>query len=169
MPFNLNNLILTIKFLLPMWTANVALNFFHFYKRRSGFWDYTLDLGKKFFDGRRILGDAKTVLGLPMAIFFGFLGGWILSQPKIGVFMGLFTYLGALLSGFLKRRLGIKRGGCLPIIDQTDYLIVGSIGLRLLGYRVDSTLFLTAFFVTLIVHTSANIVGFRLGIKDNPW
>ena len=152
-----------------MWTANIALNLFYFLKKKKGFWDCPLDFGRKFFDGRRILGDAKTVLGLPIAVFFGFLGGWILSQPKTGLFMGFFTYIGAVLSGFLKRRLGLKRGKCLPIIDQTDYLIISYVGLKLLGFNINADLFITAFFITLIIHPLANIVGFRLGIKDNPW
>jgi len=154
-----------------MWTANVALNILWYLQREFNYFsfDYPLDLKKNFFDGRRILGDAKTFLGLPVALFFGFLGGWVLAQPKMGILLGFFLYLGEIMSGFLKRRLGVKRGERLFFIDQTDYVITGFLGLKILNIKIEIQTLIIALFFALIAHPFACRLGYRLKIRTKPW
>lgn len=109
-----------------------------------------MDLGKNFRDGRRILGDGKTVRGLIAGTACGFaagiiqigvapiiagnvLTGWPFFQsaldaysPGMVLVVGLMA-LGALLGdsaeSFIKRRLDIKRGAMFPVADQLDFVL----------------------------------------------
>jgi CDP-2,3-bis-(O-geranylgeranyl)-sn-glycerol synthase len=109
-----------------------------------------IDRGKKHKDGRRILGDGKTVSGF----FFGILGGMAIgSLQSLGVnyygaeaheyftdftpgdmlsacgFMGvvfamcLGAMIGDLIASYVKRRKGLKRGKAAPIVDQLDFVV----------------------------------------------
>ena len=156
--------------LAPLWTADFALNYWYYLRKRYGWWDYPLDSNKNFFDGKRIFGNSKTVLGLPISLIFGTLGGFIISDPFIGCFLGLMVYLAAIIAGFTKRRLGLQRGAAFPVIDQTDYIIAAYMGLKLLGMEfVSDEGFIAAFFISLVIHSSSNVIGYYLGIKKNPW
>lgn len=102
-----------------------------------------LDFGKDFFDGRRILGDGKTIEGLIGGTMVGtFVGlsqfgllyfldagetqwgfGMDMYAIVIIVLIAFGALFGDLLGSFLKRRLNIKRGAKFPIMDQYDLVI----------------------------------------------
>src|SRR5437867_8024605 len=89
-----------------------------------------LDGGKNFFDGQRILGAHKTFRGLFAGIITGSLVGLAESSFNSHLLLGGFmialgTVLGDLLGAFFKRRIRIKPGSPLPIVDQLDFVFGG--------------------------------------------
>jgi CDP-2,3-bis-(O-geranylgeranyl)-sn-glycerol synthase len=82
--------------------------------------------------------------------------------------------VGDLLGSFTKRRLGLKRGAPLPLVDQLDF--VG--GAWLLLFVVARAWFIETFSVEIIItviiitpvlHLFTNYIGFKIGKKRVPW
>jgi len=106
-----------------------------------------IDFGKKWKDGRRILGDGKTWRGL----FFGSLLGTIVGFSQavaakyltenglniigldyfegfplmipIVISIGMGALLGDIVESFFKRRIGKKRGEDWVLFDQLDFIV----------------------------------------------
>lgn len=144
--------------------------------------------GGRDWRGARILGDGKTWRGTIGGILAGTGLALILNVVRgvIGIgFLPEFTFVAALAlstgamlgdigASFIKRRSGRERGAAFPGLDQLDFLI-GAIVMtvllaggwlwNVLGMRGIVFLLL----VTPVVHLTANRIGFRLGLKDEPW
>ena len=139
-----------------------------------------MDFGRKFRDGRRILGDGKTWRGF----FGGLLTGTLIAviqycltpdfygsldtALKLGFALSLGALLGDLIGSFIKRRVGMPRGYSAVGLDQWGFLIVALI----LAYPIKTlstgqVLFLLA--VTPIIHWAANILAYKMGWKNVPW
>jgi len=110
-----------------------------------------IDLGKKFVDGKRILGDGKTIRGLvagtlcglgigfvqvkfaPYLASIGLFNEWPSFQSALGAYsysamlvvflMALGALLGDSAESFIKRRLNLKRGAMFPVADQLDFVL----------------------------------------------
>ncbi|MDW7776373.1 MAG: CDP-2,3-bis-(O-geranylgeranyl)-sn-glycerol synthase [Methanosarcinales archaeon] len=110
-----------------------------------------MDLGKNFRDGRRILGDGKTIRGLvagtvcglvtgliqigvaPRIAENGLLSDWPFFQSALDAYssgtmlvvglMALGALLGDSAESFVKRRLNLKRGAMFPVADQLDFVL----------------------------------------------
>jgi len=140
-----------------------------------------VDLGKKFFDGRRILGQGKTFKGTLAGLFFAFLGVLAVStvfpqtSQVIGadyVFYGVLLAVGAVLGdfggSFLKRRLGVERGKSVFLLDQLDFVAGGFIvGAVLVVPSTLEIVFLLAF--TLLIHVIGNKLAYFGRMKRVPW
>ncbi|MFA4855130.1 MAG: CDP-2,3-bis-(O-geranylgeranyl)-sn-glycerol synthase [archaeon] len=140
-----------------------------------------IDFGRNFFDGRRILGNGKSIKGTFAGIFFASLGvlainvvfpqtGEILGTNYFwyGVLLAFGAILGDFAGSFLKRRLNIERGKSVFLLDQLDFVAGGLAAGALLA--VPSTLeaiFLLAF--TLLLHVVSNRVAYIGKIKRVPW
>lgn len=132
-----------------------------------------MDRERNFFDGQRILGAHKTIRGL----FAGIIAGSVIglaespvdSHLLLGGFMiGLGTVLGDLLGAFFKRRIRIKPGDPLPIVDQLDFVFGG----LLLGQLVFPLRLLSILIVVLVtppIHLGTNYGAYLLGIKRRRW
>ena len=178
----LNILIETIWLMLPAYTPN---NFAVIFGGGT-----PIDLGKKFIDGRRILGDGKTFRGLLSGIFGGVLTGFVQYNVEklVGInlyskfpledvltFFFLFSFgslMGDIFGSFIKRRIGIERGGKAPILDQVDFLIFSFLFAYL--HEVFKELFrieiiILAFLITPILHRLTNFIAYLLKLKDVPW
>jgi CDP-2,3-bis-(O-geranylgeranyl)-sn-glycerol synthase len=116
-----------------------------------------VDFGKDFFDGRRILGDGKTIGGTIGGTLVGFTVG--MAQITLLLFLSatdtMWSYgdswyaipivalvafgalFGDLLGSFLKRRLNFERGAKFPIMDQYDLVIGVIIILLILPFSRD--------------------------------
>jgi len=82
-------------------------------------WDWPLDGGLHFADGRRLLGRSATVRGLVSAVAATTGAGLILGFPgRTGMLVGFFAMVGDALSCFLKRRLGLEPGARAIGLDQ---------------------------------------------------
>ncbi|MDR0778775.1 MAG: CDP-2,3-bis-(O-geranylgeranyl)-sn-glycerol synthase [Methanomassiliicoccaceae archaeon] len=155
-----------------------------------------VDLGRSW-KGKRILGDGKTWRGFFGGGFAGFVlgmilmgialllkaedpwgygGGWTVVCIVLSLSFG--SLLGDMMGSFIKRRLGIQRGQKAPILDQYDFLI-GAFLLTMLfnwkwvystyieGWNILALIFLLA--ITLLLHRAMNIIGYKAGLKKEPW
>jgi len=141
---------------------------------------YPIDFGKKFFDGKPILGKNKTFRGffsgLIVGTTIGYLESVFLNYPSenssllFGLLLSLGALFGDLAGAFVKRRIGLSPGDLLPIIDQVDF-IIGAILLSLpLSLQILSwELILAVLIITPPMHLLTNFVAYKLGLKSNPW
>ena len=135
-----------------------------------------MDFGKHFFDGKRIFGNNKTFRGFFFGWGVGFgvglVEGLVFGFGNYSVLFSLLIPLGALLGdlagAFIKRRLSIKPGGLLPIVDQIDFVvgaIVISIPLAIIGWEVAVTVLL----ITPPIHLFTNFLAYKMTLKRHPW
>ena len=135
-----------------------------------------MDMGKKFLDGRRIFGDGKTIrgfaCGLVVGTIVGILQGIAGAQLKEYLLLGFLLALGALLgdlaSSFIKRRLGIERGGAAPGLDQLSFVVVALLlasPVNLPSWQVIAVILI----ITPPIHLATNFIGYKLGLKDRPY
>ncbi|TFF91941.1 CDP-2,3-bis-(O-geranylgeranyl)-sn-glycerol synthase [Candidatus Thorarchaeota archaeon] len=153
-----------------------------------------IDGGKRFRDGRRILGDGKTIRGFLVGVLFGTLTGIgqvlvapflfpilseyvvVTAEMEAILFMSLPTAvllsIGALLGdmggSFLKRRVGLQSGGPAPVLDQLGF-IIAALALASPVIQPSAIYVIVLISVTLLTHWISNVAGYLLGFKDNPW
>ena len=156
-----------------------------------------IDGGRTLKDGRRILGDGKTYRGLFAGIFFGVLAGslqtWLNSggftvfgiempsfgQDYLSVFKVIFalacgSLFGDMFKSFFKRRMGLKRGASLPLIDQLDFVAGAWVFTYLTAHEwflsnFTPWIIVTVLLITPLIHLTTNIIGYFAGIKKEPW
>lgn len=127
-----------------------------------------LDMGKKFFDGERILGDGKTVEGFLMGVTVGSFIGFLLGDVFFGFLSGFGAMVGDAFGSFVKRRLGLKRGEFFYPWDQIDFLIGAYVFLSPFYYiNIYHALIILA--LTPVVHLLTNVIAYVLKIKKEPW
>jgi len=137
-----------------------------------------IDFGKKFIDGKRLLGDGKTWEGLVTGLLGGSLASIVVSTYlrqssfiPISVLASFMALIGDILESFIKRRLGIKRGEPLPILDQLDFAIAATLTYAILGYMKEVALdyIIMALLIILIMHLTTNVIAYLMKLKDRPW
>lgn len=180
------DILLSLWFILPAYVANASPVLL------GG--GTPIDLGKKFFDGRRIFGDGKTIRGFISGIFCGFLVGLlqVFVNPTleklieqhvtllpyqrsllrtnfiIAILLPMGAMVGDLIGSFIKRRLGLERGAPAPLLDQLDFLI-GALLFTSFVFTVPFICVTILLVVTLIIHLLTNALGYILGLKNVPW
>ncbi len=156
---------------------------------------FPMDLGRNFPDGRRILGDGKTwtgylggslagvLVGLILAGIFlvtGFAGGRPYGNTIESVLVTLMAMSFGSLTGdvagsFIKRRIGIQRGGKGALLDQWPFALVSFLFIYLFSghffmtYYGDIVGALAILIITPPLHRGVNIIGFAMKKKDVPW
>ncbi|MEB3862138.1 MAG: CDP-2,3-bis-(O-geranylgeranyl)-sn-glycerol synthase [Desulfurococcales archaeon] len=136
---------------------------------------HPIDMGARMPDGRRVLGDGKTVEGFIVGVLAGLVVGILetlaLNENLIGA--SLASSVGALLGdmagSFIKRRLGKERGAPVPLLDQLDFYIGALAMLYLAGYSISMGAAMVMAFVIIILHVSTNWIAYQLGLKSVPW
>ena len=179
----LNLLLKTIWLLIPAYTPN---NFAVVFGGGT-----PIDFGKNFIDGRRILGDGKTirgfVCGVAGVIFCGILQFNLEKLFGVALFsslafsdalvliasLSLGSLTGDVLGSFIKRRFGLKRGQAFPFFDQLTFLVVAFI-FACFSSPFFSQLFtldviVVALVLTPILHLLTNYLAYKLRLKDVPW
>jgi CDP-2,3-bis-(O-geranylgeranyl)-sn-glycerol synthase len=138
-----------------------------------------------YWGKNRLLGDGKTYGGFFKGFSCGFLIG-IIQQLLSGSF-GTFPHslvtlvclsagamLGDLLGSLIKRKIGLKRGVPLPLVDQLDF-VAGAWLLLLVFARhwffeaFTLNVIIAALIITPLLHLSANYIAFKMGKKNVPW
>ncbi len=135
-----------------------------------------MDFGRNFVDGKRIFGNNKTFRGFffgwGVGFAVGLMEGFAFGFQNYPILFALLIPLGALLGdltgAFIKRRIGIKPGGLLPIVDQIDFVVgavVFSLPLALIGWDEAATVLL----ITPPIHLFTNFLAYKMKLKKNPW
>ena len=155
-----------------------------------------IDFGRTW-GGKRILGDGKTwrgfiggglsgvALGLIMigiSYFFDPDNFWGFGQfwSCLGILFCLSfgSLIGDMLGSLIKRRMGLARGQKAPILDQFDFVIGAFLITAIFyphwiydtyieGWHIAALIFVLI--MTLILHRAVNIVGYKAGLKKEPW
>lgn len=156
-----------------------------------------IDGGRILKDGRRILGDGKTYRGLFAGIACGVLLGLFqmlflipasellhISLPSFSgrgsttmvILLSLASgsLFGDMFKSFFKRRLGMKRGASLPLVDQLDFVLgawvftyLSSPGWFAINFTRD--IMVAVLVLTPLLHLTTNVVGYIIGVKKEPW
>lgn len=161
----LNMSLYVIYFMMPAYLANVAALSFGGGK--------PVDFGRYFIDGRRIIGNGVTwrglIIGTIIGTFFGSIQGIISGNLLEGMLIGLFLGGGALIGdacgSFIKRRLKIERGRPAPGLDQLDF-VIGALLFTSIIVVLPLEMILLIVIITMILHVSANIIAYFIGIKE---
>ena len=159
---------------------------------------YPIDQGRTLADGNRILGDGKTWSGLIGGTLGGVLVGYtqlnfgnsfieliIGNSPKdlwgespfvIFFLLSFGALFGDMSASFFKRRSNLNRGDKSPVLDMFDFVGMALILSLLFGNGwLQSWLFdgigplITLLLLTPILHRGVNIIGFKIGVKNEPW
>ena len=137
---------------------------------------HPIDNDIKLRDGRPLFGKGKTwegfLGGLTVGVIFGLLVKLALIDYPI-LFLSLYIPLGALLGditgSFIKRRLGIKRGDPLPLLDQLDFYIGSTIPIILCKRIPSVTSLVLMALVIYLLHKYTNLLAYKIGLKKVPW
>jgi CDP-2,3-bis-(O-geranylgeranyl)-sn-glycerol synthase len=159
---------------------------------------FPIDQGKKMGDGNRILGNGKTWSGLLGGTIGGIVVGYLqlnfgnsIIEGIVGtnseIFWGDTPFLiffllafgalfGDLTASFFKRRQNLNRGDKYPLLDMYDFIVMSLLLTFILGggwlqtWIFDGTVPLfTLLIATPILHRGVNIIGFKIGLKNEPW
>jgi len=177
---------LAIWFGLPAWIANAS--------PVLGGGGRAIDGGRFYRDGRRILGDGKTIRGFIVGIIFGVLTGLgqmlaapylhpilaqfvtvtpemelvLYTQIPVVILLSVGALTGDIVGSFIKRRVDVKSGNPSPFMDQLGFIIMALI----FAYSViqpRSIYVVILILITLGIHWISNALGYLLGLKKNPW
>jgi CDP-2,3-bis-(O-geranylgeranyl)-sn-glycerol synthase len=156
----------SLKFIFPAYCANAVPVI------AGG--GYPIDFGKKFFDGKPILGKNKTFkgffFGLVVGIAVGLIESIFFAYPlSFGLILSLGALLGDLTGAFIKRRLGLAPGNLLPVIDQVDFIIGAILFSFFFSFSARLELIIAVLIITPPIHLLTNFAAYKLGLKDNPW
>lgn len=140
-----------------------------------------IDAGKKFLDGKPILGSHKTFRGFFVGLAIGTSVGFIqyiflqsndflkeVLQFQFSISLGFMLSLGALvgdlIESFFKRRLGLRPGSPLLIADQLDFVVVALL-FSLLVSPPPLLIVLIIIVITPPIHVLTNFLGSPLRKK----
>jgi len=176
--------------MLPLFISNPSAVFFGNNK--------PIDGGRKWGDGKRILGDGKSWGGLVGGTLAGVLGGiimalivrnmnageyWLFGESQGEVLKNVFlvsvgALVGDMSASFVKRRMNFERGKAVPGLDQYDMILGVWILLMIFSWGWFSVRFIESgrwvgliavLVLTPALHRAANIVGYKIGLKQVPW
>lgn len=163
----LDLLIKFIIFYLPAYIANGSpVVFSKFYGP-----GHPIDMGIVFTDGKRLLGDGKTIEGFLTGTLAGSLAGLILTYVGLhsmssSITLSIGAMIGDSLGSFVKRRLGFKRGEWAPLLDELPFIII-ALGLHhVFVYALPFDCWITALLLTPVLHKSTNILAERIGLRS---
>lgn len=182
MVFTVWSLIGAIWLILPAYAVNGLMPLVGFKKN-----NHPIDFGKKW-RGKPIFGPGKTWEGLFFGCFIGILIATIQMlvypylpfdqspvpltivqmSPFLGFLLGLGAIAGDLVGSFIKRRMGLPRGAIAPILDQEDFLL-GALLFASFMVTILIEWILWLVIITPIIHLIANVIGYKIRVKKEPW
>jgi CDP-2,3-bis-(O-geranylgeranyl)-sn-glycerol synthase len=82
--------------------------------------------------------------------------------------------LGDIVAAFFKRRLRMKRGAPLVLIDQIDFVIGAWLLTMLIAplwfwHNFTPLIMIIVLIITPILNRITNIIGYKIGAKREPW
>ena len=148
---------------------------------------YPIDQGKLHSDGNRILGDGKTWSGLIGGTIGGMIVGyglivfiheyiWESLNLSILFLLSFGALFGDMTASFYKRRQNLQRGDKFPLLDMYDFIFMSLLLCLiferewLLSWILDGWVPLfTILILTPFLHRGVNIIGYKIGVKNEPW
>ena len=148
---------------------------------------YPIDQGKLHSDGNRILGDGKTWSGLIGGTIGGMIVGyglivfiheyiWESLDLSILFLLSFGALFGDMTASFYKRRQNLQRGDKFPLLDMYDFIFMSHLLCLiferewLLSWILDGWVPLfTILILTPFLHRGVNIIGYKIGVKNEPW
>lgn len=127
-----------------------------------------IDFGKTMKDGKRLLGDGKTLRGFFSGIVIGSLVGIVQGRAELGILLAFGALAGDLVGSFLKRRAGTERGHRVWALDQYDFLI-GALLFAAIIEIPELTLLAAILIITPLLHIATNYCAYKLKLKKVPW
>jgi len=141
-----------------------------------------LDRGRKFIDGRPVLGPNKTIEGFLIGCLFGLVVGIAYALITHNIFfmlygftMGLGAMIGDSINSFIKRRINIRSGDPFVPMDQLSFIVISYVFIKLLeldrlcGIEVTLAHFSMIVVIVMILHPLTNMISYLIGLKDKPW
>ena len=130
---------------------------------------WPLDGGRRWIDGRRLLGDTKTWRGVVLAPLATGLGAVLLDLPATaGAMIGIAAMAGDLLSSFIKRRLGMASSSMALGLDQIPESLLPLLAVEGQFELSWSTIgLMVAGFALLELALSRML--YRFGIRNRPY
>jgi len=138
-----------------------------------------IDKGLKFVDGKPLFGENKTVEGFVIGVYMGFATtlstSMIFGEHSLAVLgfgASIAALLGDLIGAFIKRRLNIKSGDPLPVVDQLDFALAATAYYTVLGVGdvVAKPLnVIAALAIIALLHVTTNNIAYAIGVKDKRW
>lgn len=177
MDIDINNLIHIIWIIIPAYIANGTPVVVSKLLSLRNIARHPIDFGKIFIDGRRVLGDSKSWEGLLSGIIAGLITSliqYLIEGSSIVIVRGFILSIGAMagdiIGAFIKRRIGLKPGESLPIVDQLMFVII-ALSLAILFNLIRITLiqFIFVLLLTFLLHITTNYIAYKLNLKDVPW
>ena len=105
----------------------------------------------------RLIGDSRTMVGLPVCLGVGLLIGAYQGRALEGLILGIGVDMGTVLHSYCKRRLGIRAGESSYVWDHIDYCL-GALFAYSLSFGVPMSLVLPALIVGGLTHKSVSFV-----------
>jgi CDP-2,3-bis-(O-geranylgeranyl)-sn-glycerol synthase len=131
--------------------------------------NYSLDGGYLFVDGKPLLGSSKTLRGLVSAIVCTALVAWLMGLGlMIGAAFGFFSMLGDSLSSFIKRRLSLQPSDRLLGFDQIPEALLPLVILHNtleLGWA-EITIIVCSF---IVIELLLSRVLYKMKIRNRPY
>ncbi len=133
----------------------------------TGAWP--LDGGRRWRDGRPLLGRSKTWRGLVGAVAATTLAGWLLGVGAgLGAVVALTALAGDAASSFTKRRLGVPSSGQAFGLDQVPESLLPALAVaRTLGLGVLDVLAVTVIF--FVGELALSRLLYYLNVRDRPY
>lgn len=166
-------------FILPAIVANMAPVFVKIGP------SWPIDGGRKWTDGKRILGDHKTWRGLIgatlVAALVGYVQmivceswhGFVCSQvsmtPLLGSLLGFSAIVGDAVKSFFKRRRNVRPGGQWWPWDTIDFMLAALLAGFLVSESLTWKMAIILLVATPVFHRAINWIGWKLGLKEVPW
>jgi hypothetical protein len=160
-------LLLYLQLLVLISAANGAPLFGHTVLRQR--WNFPLDAGVRFFDGRPLLGPSKTVRGVVLALLVTPLVALLLGlDAETGVIVAAFAMLGDVASSFTKRRLGLPSSSQAFGLDQVPESLFPLLAVqyRFALYYAEVVWLVAAF---VVLELALSRVLYRLRLRDQPY
>ncbi len=142
-----------------------------------------IDEGRRWIDGRRLLGEGKTYRGLIAGIACGTLTGAVLAYALPSIFLSglafadkllasfalsVGTMIGDLMGSFVKRRMGLPDGNAAELLDQLSFLPF-AVAFAFPFVRPSPADFAVLILITYAAHKAANWLAHQLQLKRVPW
>jgi CDP-archaeol synthase len=132
-------------------------------------YSYPLDGRLTFLDGRRLLGNSKTIRGVALAVPVTTAGAPLLGLGwEVGLLVGGFAMAGDLLSSFLKRRINLPSSSRASGLDQIPESLFPLLACRsLLSLTAADIIVCVAMFLVGEVLLSRLLYAWHL--RDRPY